>query len=395
MNFSEINIGDSATIRHKISEQDIQKFVELSGDDNKLHIDTEFAKNTEFKKPVAHGMIGASFISTIIGTKIPGDGALWLSQTLDFLRPVRVGDTLEVVGKVTKKFERDSIIELETIIYNQYKEIVTRGIAKVKISEKLVSTEEASPSFNHKGSAVIIFGSTGGIGSQAAIDLAKCGYDVILHYNSNIDTAKHLESLINKEGRKCLIVKADVSNSSQIHELKNAIFRFNTNIAGFVFCPTPILTSLNFLETPWSEFIKQYSVNVEGFYNIMQTFAPWLVSQKYGKVVVLTSQATEKIVTKWSHYISAKSALEGLAKSTSLELAPYGVRVNLVSPGFTDTDLVANVSQKSKLQIGANIPLKKIATPTDISKIISFLISDASDYLVGETIRINGGNHIL
>ncbi|HMG15966.1 MAG TPA: MaoC family dehydratase, partial [Saprospiraceae bacterium] len=83
--YSEINVGDKETLIHTITQNDIEKFVDLTGDDNKLHIDENYASKTQFKKPVVHGMLGASFISTIIGTKLPGDGALWFSQSLEFL----------------------------------------------------------------------------------------------------------------------------------------------------------------------------------------------------------------------------------------------------------------------------------------------------------------------
>ena len=89
--FESINIGDNAELTHTMTQSDINQFVKLTGDDNKLHVDEEYASTTSFKKPVAHGMLSASFISTIIGTKLPGDGALWYSQSLEFLQPVRVG----------------------------------------------------------------------------------------------------------------------------------------------------------------------------------------------------------------------------------------------------------------------------------------------------------------
>src|SRR6187402_1989302 len=107
--YAEINVGDKETLSHKISKQDIDKFVQLTGDDNKLHVDEAFAGTTQFKKPVVHGMLGASFISTIIGTKLPGDGALWFSQTLEFLLPVRIGDDLTVVAEVIKKHDKEQI----------------------------------------------------------------------------------------------------------------------------------------------------------------------------------------------------------------------------------------------------------------------------------------------
>ena len=74
--FESISVGDKAEIIHVITQSDINQFVELTGDDNKLHVDAEYASTTSFKKPVAHGMLGASFILTIIGTKLPGDSAL-------------------------------------------------------------------------------------------------------------------------------------------------------------------------------------------------------------------------------------------------------------------------------------------------------------------------------
>jgi len=77
--FETIKVGDKAELTHTITLSDIEKFVDLTGDDNKLHVDEDYARKTTFKKPVAHGMLGASFISTVIGTKLPGDGALWCS----------------------------------------------------------------------------------------------------------------------------------------------------------------------------------------------------------------------------------------------------------------------------------------------------------------------------
>ena len=135
--YDSIKVGDNAEIKHKITKQDIDKFVDLTGDDNKLHIDEDYAKKTSFKKPVVHGMLGASFISTIIGTKLPGDGALWFSQTLNFLLPVRVGDEIVIKAEVIKKNDRDKSIELSTEIFNQNFQKVTFGISKVKIIDQI------------------------------------------------------------------------------------------------------------------------------------------------------------------------------------------------------------------------------------------------------------------
>ena len=120
MKYESIQIGTKESLTHKITQDDVEKFVDLTGDDNRLHIDKDYAAKTSFKKPVVHGMIGASFISTIIGTKLPGDGALWFSQTLEFLVPVRVGDKITVYAEVIKKNDREKIIELNIEIYKMF-----------------------------------------------------------------------------------------------------------------------------------------------------------------------------------------------------------------------------------------------------------------------------------
>ena len=134
--FNEIKVGDKAELIHIITQSDIDRFVALTGDDNKLHVDKEYASKTALKKPVAHGMLGASFISTIIGTKLPGEGALWYAQDIEFLQPVRVGDSITVKAEVVKKIERMRVIELSTDIYNQNNQKMASGKAKVKFIEQ-------------------------------------------------------------------------------------------------------------------------------------------------------------------------------------------------------------------------------------------------------------------
>ena len=114
-----------------------------------------------------------------------------------------------------------------------------------------------------------------------------------------------------------------------------------------------------------------------------------------GKVVFITTQYTEQIQSELIHYITAKSALNGFAKALAIELAPKGIRVNLVSPGMTDTELIADVPEKIKLLTSAKTPLKRLAKPKDIANTVSYLLSRQSDFLTGETIRVNGGQVMI
>lgn len=392
--FDAIKVGDKAVLKHVVTQSDIDQFVELTGDDNKLHVDKEYAKNTPFKKPVAHGMLGASFISTVIGTKLPGDGALWFSQSLEFLSPVRVGDTITIKAEVIKKLERTRIIELKTEIFNQSKQKVTAGIAKVKLIEQ---KQEPSKKRNKKitGGVVLVVGGTGGIGQATCLQLAKDGFDVAIHYYKHKELAEQLQNQIAALGRKSISIKADITDFYEVQEMVAKIIRQLHTITVVVNCAARDIPNIKLRDLEWDTIQDHFDINVKGAFNIQKCVVPVMEERGYGKIINITTQAVEKPNAGWVHYITSKSALCGFSKALALELAPKGIRVNLVSPGMTDTALIANIPEQARLLTEAQTPLGRIATSDDVAGAISFLTSDKSDFLTGETIRINGGQIML
>jgi len=129
----KFKVGDTASLSRIIADADIRAFAELSGDFNPVHIDDEFARTTRFGRRIAHGMLGASLISTVLGTKLPGQGAIYLSQTLQFLAPIFPGDTVTAKATVTKIKEGKPIVTLETVCENQRGESLIRGEAVVLV----------------------------------------------------------------------------------------------------------------------------------------------------------------------------------------------------------------------------------------------------------------------
>jgi 3-oxoacyl-[acyl-carrier protein] reductase len=395
MKYSEINIGDKETLSHLITKDDIGKFVELTGDDNKLHVDEQFASRTNFKKPVVHGMLGASFISTVIGTKLPGDGALWFSQTLEFLLPVRVGDKLLVVAEVIRKYDKENIIELKTEISNQNKQVVTRGVAKVKIIDQEVLTEqETTEPLKLKKSALVI-GGTGGIGKEVCIQLAKDGFDIALHYNSNKSKAEEIKAIIEKTGQKAVLIQADILEESSIRNMISLTIRACEKIDVLVNCAATVIPSIKFQDLEWSDFSKQIDLYLRSAFSILKEVIPLMVARGYGKIINIGSLSVDKPNSEWSHYITSKSALIGLTRSLAFELAPKGLRINMVTPGMVNTELTADIPEKIKLLTASQTPLRRLALATDVAGVISFLASEKSDFLAGENIRVNGGQIMI
>jgi 3-hydroxybutyryl-CoA dehydratase len=132
----KFSVGDSAEITKTIEQADIDAFASVSGDHNPVHVDEEFAKTTRFGRRIAHGMMTASLISSVLANKLPGEGSVYLGQTLQFVAPVFPGD--EVTARVTVKDIREDkpILKLETICVNQRDEIVIRGEATVLAADK-------------------------------------------------------------------------------------------------------------------------------------------------------------------------------------------------------------------------------------------------------------------
>jgi len=393
--YIDIHVGDKETLSHTITKEDLGKFVELTGDDNKLHVDEKFASTTQFKKPVVHGMLGASFISTIIGTKIPGDGALWFSQTLEFLLPVRIGDQLTIVAEVLKKNDKEQIIELKTEIYNQNRQIVTKGVAKVKIIEQEQPVNLISETNEVRKKYALIIGGSGGIGSEVCLKLAKEGFNIAIHYNSNKERASELKEKIDALGVKCIIAKADISKESEITELLNSVTRYFEDIDVLVNAAASSITNIRFQDLNWSDYQKQIDVNLKSVFIISKMVSALMVKKGKGKIINIGSFSSEKPNNDWSHYITAKTGLIGLTKSMAFELAPKGINVNMVTPSLVSTELTADIPEKFKLLTASQTPMRRLAKPKDVTGAISFLASDKSDFLAGENIRVNGGQIML
>jgi len=133
VSFKELTVGDRGEVKKTITEQDVQKFAEISLDSNPIHLEEGFASKTMFKGKIVHGMLTASLISAAVGTKMPGPGSVWMSQTLKWLKPVRIGDTITAVAELVEKIEEKKHVIVKTTCLNQNGEVVAEGEGKHKI----------------------------------------------------------------------------------------------------------------------------------------------------------------------------------------------------------------------------------------------------------------------
>lgn len=129
--YAALKVGDKDSLSKKVTSEEVIDFARISMDNNPVHVNEEFAKTSIFGRRIAHGMFGAGFISAVIGTKIPGNGTIYLGQTLKFKKPVFLGDTLTAWVEVAEKDDAKKRLKLKTWVENQDGKVVIDGEASV------------------------------------------------------------------------------------------------------------------------------------------------------------------------------------------------------------------------------------------------------------------------
>ncbi|MFZ4712613.1 MAG: SDR family oxidoreductase [Bacteriovoracaceae bacterium] len=388
LEFHEIEVGLVKTLTHTITQKDVDNFASLTGDFNPVHVDPEFAKTTSFGKNVVHGMLTSSFISTMIGMLIPGPGALWTSQTLEFLNPSFVGDIITVNAKVIRKSEATRSLVLAVEVINQKGTKVVSGESTVKVLE----LKKKNKSEVKMEKITLITGSAKGIGAAIAKKLSADGHVVLINFIKSEMEAKSLQQEIAASGGKAFLMKGDVSSQEEVNAIFDRTEKEIGTITSIVHCssPHPIPKPLSDLE--WSDFQNHLDVQVKGAFYCLKRALPNMIAQNSGSIVMMSSIFTNGIPpVQQSPYIMAKASLEALAKTISVEFGVKGVRCNVVSPGMTHTEMISNIPEKTKMLAKMNTPLRKLAEPDDIAATVAFLMSDGAKHITGENIKVCGG----
>jgi len=391
--FEHIQVGDTAVLTRHIGEDELRRFVELTGDDNPLHVDRAYAEKTPFKDIVVHGMLSASFLSTLIGTQLPGQGALWVSQTLEFLFPVRLGDTLSVSCTVDKKHDRERLLEVATRIENQWKRPVLTGKGVVKVMPR---PEPVSAGGGERLKVAVVAGGAGGIGSAICRRLARAGWRVVIGHHSRDDRAAALVKEIGAAGSEGLAVRADVTVEGDVASLIDTTVRRFSGVSLLVFAAAPPIQPAGLDALSWESIAQHLNTEVKGAFLLAKQIVPLMRVQGYGKIINVTSQVLDGAPPpQWTAYAVGKAGLATFSRCLAVELGPVGITVNCVAPGMTDTAMIGDIPEKMRLVLARQAPLRRLARPNDVAEAVAFLASAEADYITGETLRVNGGQMML
>ncbi len=236
----------------------------------------------------------------------------------------------------------------------------------------------------------LVTGASRGIGRACAIKLGAEGYKVVVNYNSNDEAANEVVSLIKEAGGEAAAIKADVSKADDakmlIRETVKTYGQLDVlvNNAGIVKDEFVLMMSEETIN-------KCLDLNIKGYLYCTQQAVLKMFSKKQGVIINVSSVSSKLAVPGQSVYSSTKGAVNSMTATMAKELAPYGIRVNAVAPGFIATDMIDQLPEDKKEEYLNTIPLKRFGTAEEVAEMVAMLAGPACTYMTGQVIVLDGG----
>ena len=236
----------------------------------------------------------------------------------------------------------------------------------------------------------LITGASRGIGRAIALRLAKDGYTVALNYHQNEKAAVRAAEVLTAFGKEGMLCRADVTREHAVHEMVREVERrlgpidLLVNNAG-------IAEQVLFTDLTAAQWKKMMDVHVNGAFYTSSAVLPSMIRRKSGCIINIASMWGQTGASCEVHYSTAKAALIGMTKALAKEVGPSGIRVNCVSPGAIETDMMAGFSEEDKAAIADETPLGRLGKPEEIAAAVAFLASEDAAFITGQVLAPNGG----
>lgn len=237
---------------------------------------------------------------------------------------------------------------------------------------------------------VVITGASGGIGSAIARIFAKNGWNAAIMYLNSESEALEIKRELENSGASVYCDRCDVTDSEQVKMfIKNTEKEFGRvdaliNNAG-------IAMQKLFCDVTDEDYDRIFDINVKGVFNCCKVVLPYMINNKSGKIVNISSMWGLCGASCEVHYSATKAAVIGMTKALAKEVGPSSINVNCVAPGLIDTKMNSNINKEDIDLFVEEIPLMKIGEPDDVAQMVYFLCSEKSDYITGQVFSVDGG----
>ncbi len=244
-----------------------------------------------------------------------------------------------------------------------------------------------------KDKVALVTGGSRGIGRAAVECFAKLGANVVVNYLEDARSASDTVGSANVRGVGAIAVQADIARVDEAQRLIDAtIERFGR--IDFLVCNAGIWEGGAIDQMPEDVWDRTIDLNLKGTWAVCHAAVPHMKTNGFGRIVIVSSTAGQRGEANVSNYAASKGGQISFTKSLAAELAPFGINVNSVAPGWVDTDMCAEVfaDEMFRKSIEDSIPVGRVATPEDIAWPIVFLCSEWARHINGEILNVNGGS---
>ncbi|MET7641794.1 3-oxoacyl-ACP reductase FabG [Streptomyces sp. NPDC005438] len=243
---------------------------------------------------------------------------------------------------------------------------------------------------NHEAPVALVAGGSRGIGRAVALQLARDGYDVAVCYASDTTAAQSLEKEITSLGRRAHVLRTDVGDSAAVEDLVDGVEEALGPVEAVVTSAAVLRDGpLSAMEDEdWADVLR---VNLDGVYYVCRTVINAMIERRRGSIVTISSIAGLHGNAGQTNYAASKAGIIGFTKSLAREVGRYGIRANVVVPGFVATDPVMDLPADLRKRFEERVPLGRFGTPQEVAELVSFLHSDRAAYITGATLQIDGG----
>lgn len=241
-----------------------------------------------------------------------------------------------------------------------------------------------------KEKVALVTGASRGLGKAIALQLAEEGAQVVVNYAKNAEKAKEVIAAIESAGGTALAMQTDVSCLDEVEKMVDSIYdkfgRIDILVNNAGINRDGLLISME--KEDWDAVMR---TNLGGLFNCTKAVAKYMMVQKSGRIINVSSVAGERGGRGQSNYAASKGGVNAFTRSVAMELAPKKITVNAVAPGVVETEMSSTVIRRAKDHILGSVALKRLGQPEEIAKVVAFLASDDSSYITGEVIRVDGG----
>jgi len=243
------------------------------------------------------------------------------------------------------------------------------------------------------GKNVLVTGASKGIGKEIAKTLADYGLKVWINYRSKPELADALQAEIEAEGGQAAVICFDASDEQAFVSAIKTIVESDGELS-YLVNNAGITNDKLALRMKLADFDNVIKTNLDSAFLGCREALKAMGKKRFGSVVNISSIVSETGNLGQVNYAASKGAMNSMTKSFALEGAPRGIRFNAITPGFIATDMTEELSDEIKTSYTDKIPLGRFGDPKDVAEAVAFLLSDASAYITGEILKVNGGMYM-